>query len=109
MQNKNMFTNEKTWLQATVWLIIDLVRFSNTSDNDSAVENKSHDNNTSVQIDYPKEESKSQDREMVNIEPSQEAENPESFFHAIESSQQYNTNSLNYNVSHYFNWLDIQK
>lgn len=121
LQNKGMFENERIWLQATVWLLLDLVRFSKSSDTNSAHEMASAKiassgdklPDESMEVDGSqspsKEESKSQGRRIykakdlkssqVDETPFESSFNQASFGQTLEWSSGFHKDSKFYKVS----------
>lgn len=111
-----MFSNEQTWLQSTVWLLIDLIKFTNGNEIGSSFDSNpskllnAKQLNTSMDIDVQeelKEESKSQDKQMdINQLPSQIDEialsnslNQASFGETLEWSSSFQKDSRFYKVN----------
>ena len=86
MQYKPMFENEQTWLKASVWLMLDLIRFSKAYEssfdaNESQI--KPIDDSMEVDISNSKEESKSLSKKVVM---KREASNSQNEDQVIENS-----------------------
>lgn len=123
MQYKPMFENEQTWLKATVWLILDLIRFSKLSDTSFEASNSLiKPSNDNMDVDYsnsnPREESKSPikkagvKRELSNSQNEDQAiENSfyqASFGQTIEWSSSFQKDSKFYKVLTEFNFIVLQ-
>ena len=67
MQYKTMFENEQTWLKASVWLLLDLIRFSKVNET-SFEENESliKPLNDSMDVDLPNSNPKEETKALVN-------------------------------------------
>jgi hypothetical protein len=113
-----MFTNEQTWLQSTVWLLIDLIKFTSCNEIGSCLDSNQNKNlrsnsrqlDASMEVDVQeglREESKSQERHLDKEPlPSQTEElalsnslNQASFGETLEWSSSFQKDSRFYKVS----------
>ena len=83
MNYKSKFNNEKIWLQSTVWLLLDLIRFNNCENSNIGLNKNKHSKSRELgdmEVDDPKEESKSQTKKEGSQEGIQASQTEELFF-----------------------------